>query len=224
MTGNFICLQCIGQGLPFNCMIHDDEFMNAIIDYEQIPSKLIFEKLNELLFDPFEMNDDICNFNEEDYQYLCNDITNLNYKYYDVDKFVINNNVPKSFSLMHINVYCLNYNFTVIGISETWFTVDNVDCYKLLGFNIINHVRTDRIGGGASLMIRNTIHYTVRSDLKVFGTYIECIFIEIEGILINYDINVIIGTVYRPPATAIKEFNESISLLLVKIQNEKNCP
>ena len=44
-------------------------------------------------------------------------------------------------------------------------------------------------------------------------------FIEIEGILINYDTNVIIGTVYRPPATAIKEFNESMSLLLVKVQN-----
>ena len=82
MTGNFICDQCIGQELLFNCMIHDDEFMNAIIDYQQIP---------------FEMNDDICNFNAEDDQYLCTDIINLNCKYYDIAKFVNNNNVPKSF-------------------------------------------------------------------------------------------------------------------------------
>ena len=59
MTGNFISDLCIGQELPFNCMIHDGEFMNAIIDYQQIPSKLMLEKLNELLFDPFEMDDDI---------------------------------------------------------------------------------------------------------------------------------------------------------------------
>ena len=81
-------------------------------------------------------------------------------------------------------------------------------------------MRTDGIGGDASLMIRNTIPYTVRSSLKVFGTYIECIFIEIGGTYINCDTNVTIGTVYRPPSTDIKEFNESVSPLLVKMQNE----
>jgi len=185
----------------------------------------MLEKLNELLFDPFEMNDDIYNFNGEDYQYLCSDITNLNCKYYDVDQFATNNNVAKSFSLMHINIrsvhqhvheftllfYYLNYNFTVIGLSETWFTVDNADCYKWLGYNIINHVRTDRLGSGVSLMIGNTIPYTVKSNLKVFGASIECIVIEIESILINYDTNVTIGTVCRAPATYVKEFNEGMS-------------
>jgi len=128
--------------------------------------------------------------------------------------------VPKHCHEFALCWYCLNYNLPLIGLSETWFTVENVDCYKLLGYNIINHVRTDGIGGDASLMIRNTIPYTVRSSLKVFGTYIECIFIEIGGTLINYDTNVTIGTVYRPPSTDIKEFNESVSPLLVKMQNE----
>ena len=105
----------------------------------------------------------------------------------------------------------MNYNCTVIGLSETWFKGDNVDCYKLLGYNSINDILTDRAGGGASLLIRNTIPYTVRLDLKVFGTSVECIFIEIEGMIINCDTNVIIGTVYRPPATDIKEFNENMS-------------
>ena len=80
MTGNFICDQCIVQKPPFNCMVHAGEFMNVIIDYQQISMKLMLEKLIKVLFDPFEMNDDIYNFNE-DYQYVCNDITNLNYKY-----------------------------------------------------------------------------------------------------------------------------------------------
>ena len=72
-------------------------------------------------------------------------------------------------------LYCMNYNFTVIGLSETWFKGDNVDCYKLLGYNIINDIPTDRAGDDASLWIRNTIPYIVRSDLKLFGTSIECI-------------------------------------------------
>ena len=80
-------------------------------------------------------------------------------------------------------------------------------------------MRTDKVGGGASFMIRNIIPYTVRSDLKVFGTYIECICIETEGLLINYNTRVIIETVYRPPAIDIKEINDSMSLLLVKVQN-----
>ena len=69
-------------------------------------------------------------------------------------------------------------------------------------------------------MIRYVILCTVRLDRKVFGTYIEYIFIKLEGILINYDTKVIIGTFSRPPASDIKEFNESMSLLLVKVQNE----
>jgi len=59
------------------------------------------------------------------------------------------------------------------------------------------------------MMIRNTISYTVRSDLMVFGTYIEYIYIEIGSKLIRYETNIIIGTVYRPPPADIKEFNES---------------
>ena len=190
MNGMFICDQCIGQELPFNCIIHDDEFMNAILEHQQAPSKFMIEQLNELLFDPFEMNEDICDFNEDDYEYLGNGINNLNCKYYDADNFVINVNVPVSFSLMHMNIrsvskhfheftlllYCMNYNFTIIGLSETWFTSQNVDCYKLLGYNIINDLRTNRAGGGASLLIRNSIPYALRSDLKVFGASIECIF------------------------------------------------
>ena len=55
MTGNFICDKCIGQELPFSCLTHDDEIINAIIEYQQIPIKLMLEKLNKLLFDPLEM-------------------------------------------------------------------------------------------------------------------------------------------------------------------------
>ena len=75
----------------------------------------------------------------------------------DADNFVINVDVPVSFSLIQMNIrsiskhfhefklflYCLNYNFTAIGLSETLFKGDNVDCYKLLGCNIINDIRTD---------------------------------------------------------------------------------
>ena len=77
---NFICNQCVGQELPFNCMIYNDEFINVIIEYQQTPKKRMFEKLNEILFDPFGMNTDVCDFNEDDYEYLCNGITNLNCK------------------------------------------------------------------------------------------------------------------------------------------------
>jgi len=76
-------------------MIHYDELMNVIINSQQIPSKLMRQKLNQLLFDPFKMNDDICNVNEEEYQYLCSYKTKLNCKYYNVSKCVTNNNVSK---------------------------------------------------------------------------------------------------------------------------------
>ena len=113
----------------------------------------MLEKLNELIFDPFEMNDDIY---EEDCEYLWNGLTNLKY-IMQLFYFTIVN-VPVLFSLMYINIrsipkyvhecslflYYLNYYFTIICLTENCYTVDNVDYYKLQGYNIINGVHTDR--------------------------------------------------------------------------------
>ena len=50
---------------------------------------------------------------------------------------------------------------------------------------------------------------------------IETIFIEIDKDLINKDKNCIVGVVYRPPDTNVKQFNEKISEILSNIKTEK---
>ena len=49
---------------------NDVACINCFIGYQQTPSKLMHEKLNELLFHPFEMNANICEFNKDEYMYM----------------------------------------------------------------------------------------------------------------------------------------------------------
>ena len=49
----------------------------------------------------------------------------------------------------------LNHNFTVIGLSKTWLSNDDYDLYGLSGYNFIGHHRSDRIGGGVAVCLKN---------------------------------------------------------------------
>jgi len=80
-------------------------------------------------------------------------------------------------------------------------SVESMDFYKLLGNSIKNDVRSGRDGGYGFEMLKSTIHYAIKSDLKVFGTSSEYISIEIESTLVNYDINDTVESVYRPLGT-----------------------
>ena len=71
-------------------------------------------------------------------------------------------NLSKVFSLCHVNIrslkanlpafeICLqnmNFKFSAIGISETWFRDCNCDLYKIEGYNFVEAHRPWKIGGG----------------------------------------------------------------------------
>ena len=231
----WVCNICFVNELPFNHIVHDDEFTDAINEYQQLSIPISLEQLNDLIFDPFDLNEECYDYNVEDQEYLSHGMCKLSCRYYNPDDEVkIHADGEMSFSLMHFNIRsvpkhyheftlfleCISDTFAVIGLSETWFTTSNVDCYKFVGYNIVNDTRINRPGGGASLLVNTNISYKVRGDLNRFSSLVECVVIEIEKSTFLYEHNVIIGNVYRPPNTDIKPFTENVLEVLLIIQSE----
>ena len=119
---------------------------------------------------------------------------------------------------------CLEFEFSVIGITETWLTDSNSDLYNINGFNFVETHRTGRSGGGVGIFLRNNILYQIRSDLTLNNEFSESMFIEIDKDLFNKNRNIIIGVINRPLNTDLKLFNDDINELLDTLEREhKYC-
>ena len=84
--------------------------------------------------------------------------------------------LPKNFDAFNEYLQCIEYNFSVIGLSETWFTDISHDSYSLTGFKCISKHRDSRKGGGVALYINNSIQCKQRHDLCMFNDDVECVF------------------------------------------------
>ena len=116
------------------------------------------------------------------------------------------------FCLMHMNIRSfsknmdnfnmylefLNVKFSIIGLSETWGNDSPTDMYTPKGYNTEHQSRSNKQGGGVTLLIEDSIQYTPRTDLSVFNDNIESVFIEIDKDDRHYDRPVIVGVVYSP--------------------------
>ena len=118
----------------------------------------------------------------------------------------------------------LEFQFSVIGITETWLSDSNSDLYTIDGYNFIETHRTERSGGGVGIFLRSNILYQRRPDITLNNGLSEYIFIEIDKDLFNKNRNIIIGVIYRPPNTDLELFNDDINELLDNLEREhKYC-
>ena len=112
---------------------------------------------------------------------------------------------------------CLNHDFDIIAITESWLTRDNCDIHYLHDYQHIYKYRDTKKGGGVSVFVRNQFKYIERPDLGAFNTDIECIFIEL---IVDMD-HVLIGSLYRPPNTNSTAFLEYLDTVLELCSKEK---
>jgi len=115
----------------------------------------------------------------------------------------------------------LDFTFSVIGLSETWLSVDTKDIYSIPDYTSVHQCRQERRGGGVSLYVHNSVQFKERVDISYSNNCIECVFIEIDRKVLGCKTNVIVGTIYRPPNTDINVFSEQLNNVLSSIKNEK---
>ena len=237
VNNSWSCKNCNENIFPFNHIEEDVEFLRTICDDYLID-------MNDRLFHPFEFdnveNDDPLvdidpdyNFYniysnstlKDSYYYTCE-----TFKNYIADYDVTNDN----FSLYHMNIRsmcrnlkCLNtymstlpVRFSCIALTETWLNKNTADYTNIEGYNHIYKYRTNRSGGGVSLLLNDKVSFTIRDDLSEFNDSHESLFIEIDKGVYNTKSNIVIGVIYRIPGQDINIFNTYFKKALEKIKQE----
>ena len=157
--------------------------------------------------------------------------TNCNY--FNIDEFCSSKfETQSSFSVFHLDISSLtahfddlvtmldllNFNFSIIGLTETRLKSVISVPISIGGFNY-EYTPTESSCGGALLYISNKINYKLRNDLMIYkSTYLESVFVEIINSKKN---NIIIGCIYRHPCMTINDFIECFAPVLEKISSEK---
>ena len=225
-------------------MEDDDTFISEVNNMDINTQTL--ESLSELLFNPFELNTDdqyspLYDIDPDVHFY--NELDShidrkCNYYFEDMVSTAIEDNFKgrsyhSVFSICHMNIRNLKANlasfetclenvdipFTVIGISETWLRDCNCDPYNIMGYNLIENHRHNKMGGGVGIFLKSNISFQIRSDLGHHESY-ESVFVEIEKESFHKNRNLVVGVIYRPPGTDLKLFNEDINSLLNLLKNE----
>ena len=238
-TENWLCSNCLADIFPFNQIEDENEFINEC--QHKMKCSL---KISDLIYNPFDANssdDRLCSDFDPDVNFYAeeNVFSGYSCRYYLEDQFNEKMNSLRvdngqNLSLCHINIRSLKANlsqlesylqgllieFAILGITETWLNESNYDLYHIDNYDFVENHRTTKSGGGVGLYVNDHIRYNLRNDMKIFNEYCESIFIEIEKSQLSFDKNIIVGVMYRPPNTDMKDFNEIIKELLENIKRE----
>ena len=105
----------------------------------------------------------------------------------------------------------------VVLVCETWLTA-NSPKPLLPGYVIERNDRKNKKGGGVGILLSSRCKYTRRRDLESNNNAcIESCFVELK----NWNSNIIIGSLYRPPNTDATEFQGRLHKIIKTIRQEK---
>ena len=114
--------------------------------------------------------------------------------------------IKKNFENFKLFLNSINFTFSVICLSETWWddlaTIEK-SLYELPNYNSTHQARGDWKGGGVSIYTHKPLDFTVKPDLSINNNDIESLTIKI---LSNKKRNTLINALYRPPNGQIEPF------------------
>ena len=231
---------CITEIFPFNNIEDEVDFL-ANTDASTLPRNSMCY-LSDKVFIPFELNDKdhsslLCDPDPDLHYFNSFNQVKANSNYYTETSFKEHvtkcTDAKDMFSMCHLNIRSVSknlssfenyletiqYNFTMIGLTETWLNDTNYDLYGLQGYNFVEQHRSS-LGGGVALCVMKHFNYIERPDLALYDNDIESIFIEVNKDKLHLEKNIIIGVLYRPPGNDIRTFNEKLESILQKIRRE----
>jgi hypothetical protein len=227
-NNHWSCTKCLKEMFPFYEIMDNDNISNCIKNI--LPYNL--ETLENMLFDPFELNEDGGILDEIDpdnnfYNTHANSLVNSS-KYLQPD--LVRSATNKSKSPLNLSVFSLNirsmrqnhtaldsllnsidFPFSFIGLTETWLKPNNAALYGISGYSHEYLTRDDRPGGGLSLYVKDNLDYRVRHDLSYTSHDSEMLWIELDGGELNLKSNIAVGLIYRRPGSSIPDFNDLLA-------------
>ena len=215
-NGHWSCPTCLSIIFPFNSIEDDDNIQLEIRNHTNNMHNI--ETLNEMIFQPFEINDmEEINDLDPDSNFY-NPFINQNItgcKYYNFDQL---NKETNSNSLNHFSTFCFNIRslpknhrklltlldtidvqFSTLSLTETWLQDHNSELYEIDGFTHVSQIRSNKGGGGVSIFIRNNISFKTREDLNYNSTDYQLLWVELDKLDTGTSTNIITGVIYRRP-------------------------
>ena len=110
----------------------------------------------------------------------------------------------------------LDFQFHVIGFSETWLN-DNSPVLSINNYSSVNKNRQGRSGGGVALYVHNSLSFFLRSDLSMDSDICDSLFLEIPR---TREKNIIIGIIYKPPDSNTNVFVDAFDNVMANINRE----
>ena len=227
-------------------MDDDTDFINAIAEIWFVNDLYTLSDLEKRLFTPYELdqvdNEHAINDYDPDVHFFSDlNVAHGSSEYYCDRKFntlisssdaglknalsffnINIRSIPKNIDKLSSYLDLLNFDFTFVGVTETWFSESTIGVNSLNGYNHEAFYRTNRRGGGVSLFIKQDVNFTKRSDLNIFDPDMtESVFVEIDKTAFNLDKNVVVGVIYRMPDKDVNIFNERLNHLFDLIKREK---
>ena len=116
----------------------------------------------------------------------------------------------------------LQFNCSIIGISETWLNAKSPPLFALNGYKEIRKDRAHGRGGGVLMYISNSLSFKPRNDLSFPRETAECLCVEID---LPKDKNFVVCVVYRPPTSDVTDFLDDLEsvMLTVNSSNKSVC-
>lgn len=203
------------------------------VDSSNLDSQ-IFKPFDSSVFDPYNGDIDpdqnffssfdvssLClRYNETQFNDLCTSMSGDIFSTFHLNI----RSLPSNYDNFIHYLSSLRHNFSVIALSETWLTEDSKEMFKIPKYKSVHRVRVNRSGGGVSLFFEENYDFKIREDLilKTVQDDVESLFLELNSA--SHEKNIIVGVVYWPPHSVIKDFNESLLCSLERVNNEnKPC-
>ena len=124
--------------------------------------------------------------------------------------FIFSQNIRsfnKNYDDLAVFLNTLNIDIDVIVLSETWFSpthTSDIDGYT--GHHIY---RDDRVGGGVSIFIRDTLRAVYISEMSFISDHLECCTVQIRHSTSDRS-NLTVVALYRPPNTSVADFTSCL--------------
>ena len=227
------CVECLS--FPFS-QLNNNEL------YYEVNSKYNIEALIDTnnFRNPFWLQNDFGIHTDHDVDpdtnCLIKRISGVKCQYYTEESFnsALQNEQVNSdeLSLLHINIRSirnkfdelsdylasLKINFSIIELTETWLTENYANMFNISYYNLLTANRKSKSGGGVGMCIKEQTNFRLREDLSVFNEGVsETLFIELKN---NKKESAVVGVIYRPPKSKMKEFEDELEALISKIIKE----
>ena len=106
----------------------------------------------------------------------------------------------------------------VLLLCETFLTKRTHKLINIPGYTLLSNNQEKSKGGGTTILIKNHISYTRRSDLEEFQEgQLETTYIEIQS---KNKKKIIVGSLYQPPNISAEQLHHHLSETIPKVKSE----